>query len=158
MKYRDPETGEFKDITVKVSDTLPIGAEVDYDGTTIPNGWEQVEDVNKIERVLASSIISLNSGYSFLEETTLPIYKQGKHYWGDIIIKTSNVFNNLQQNLGSFKINLQGTINSFCSVSNDEYRSNVIAYTYYEKAHIYVADHSNSQSNIVKIHLDFMIS
>ena len=44
MKYRDPQTGEFKDITVKVADTLPIGAEVDYDGTTVPNGWEQIED------------------------------------------------------------------------------------------------------------------
>ncbi len=44
MKYRDPQTGEFKDITVKVSDTLPIGAEVDYDGTTVPSGWEQIEN------------------------------------------------------------------------------------------------------------------
>lgn len=44
MKYRDPQTGEFKDITVKVSDTLPIGAEVDYDGTTVPSGWEKVSN------------------------------------------------------------------------------------------------------------------
>lgn len=44
MKYEDTQTREFKDITVKVSDTLPIGTEVDYDGTTVPNGWEQVED------------------------------------------------------------------------------------------------------------------
>lgn len=48
MKYRDPQTGEFKDITVKVSDTLPIGTEVDYDGTTVPNGWEQVDTVENI--------------------------------------------------------------------------------------------------------------
>ena len=40
MKYRDPVTGEFKDITVKASDTLPIGTIVDYDGTTVPSGWE----------------------------------------------------------------------------------------------------------------------
>lgn len=48
MKYRDPVTGEFKDITVKVSDTLPIGAEVDYEGTTVPSGWKQVDPVENI--------------------------------------------------------------------------------------------------------------
>ena len=48
MKYRDPQTGEFKEITVKVSDTLPIGAEVDYEGTTVPNGWAKVDPVENI--------------------------------------------------------------------------------------------------------------
>ena len=44
MKYRDPDTREFKDITVKTSDTLPIGTIVDYDGTEVPSGWENVEN------------------------------------------------------------------------------------------------------------------
>lgn len=44
MKYEDTQTGEFKDITVKVSDTSPIGIEVEYNGTTVPNGWEQIEN------------------------------------------------------------------------------------------------------------------
>lgn len=44
MKYRDPQTGEFKEITVKVADTLPVGTEVDYDGTTVPNGWEEIQE------------------------------------------------------------------------------------------------------------------
>ena len=44
MKYKDPVTGELKDIYVKASDTLPVGAVVDYDGEDIPAGWEQVED------------------------------------------------------------------------------------------------------------------
>lgn len=48
MKYRDTETGEFKEITVKVSDTLPVGTEVDYDGTTVPNGWAKVDPVENI--------------------------------------------------------------------------------------------------------------
>lgn len=39
MKYRDPETGQFKDISVKVSDTLPIGTQVAYGGSTPPTGW-----------------------------------------------------------------------------------------------------------------------
>lgn len=44
IKYGNPITGEFKDIKFKVSDTLPVGTKVDYDGTDVPNGWEQVED------------------------------------------------------------------------------------------------------------------
>ena len=44
MKYKDPITGELKDIYVKASDTLPVGSVVDYDGEDIPAGWEQVEE------------------------------------------------------------------------------------------------------------------
>lgn len=44
MKYEDTQTGEFKDITIKVSDTSPIGIEAEYNGTTVPSGWEEVED------------------------------------------------------------------------------------------------------------------
>ena len=39
MKYRDPETGKFKDLKVKTSDTLPIGTQVAYGGITPPSGW-----------------------------------------------------------------------------------------------------------------------
>ena len=39
MKYRDPETGQFKDLKVKTSDTLPIGTQVAYGGTVPPTGW-----------------------------------------------------------------------------------------------------------------------
>ena len=39
LKYRDPKTGQFKDINVKTSDTLPIGAVVSYAGLNAPTGW-----------------------------------------------------------------------------------------------------------------------
>lgn len=42
MKYND--NGEIKNIVVKASDSLPVGTEVDYDGTTVPNGWEKVSN------------------------------------------------------------------------------------------------------------------
>lgn len=51
MKYRDPQTGEFKDITVKVSDTLPVRTIVEYDGTTIPNGWELVDESGTYKKI-----------------------------------------------------------------------------------------------------------
>lgn len=47
MKYRDPDTGELKDIYVKASDTLPIGTVVEYDGTEIPDNWEKIDDVSQ---------------------------------------------------------------------------------------------------------------
>ena len=78
MKYRDPQTGEFKDITVKVADTLPVGTIVEYDGTTVPNGWEQIEpQVDPVEN------ISIND--FFISSTkTITDYS---------IVKTGNIIN-----------------------------------------------------------------
>lgn len=42
MKYK--YNNQWKDLTVKAGDTLPIGTIVDYDGDTVPSGYEQVED------------------------------------------------------------------------------------------------------------------
>lgn len=36
--------GEKKQMIVKVGDTLPIGAEMDYNGSVVPDGWEEVAD------------------------------------------------------------------------------------------------------------------
>lgn len=49
MKYND--NGEYKDIYVKTFDTLPVGAEVDYDGETVPAGWSEVESYSTTEEV-----------------------------------------------------------------------------------------------------------
>lgn len=44
MKYKDPVTGEIKSISVKASDTLPMGSVVEFEGDIIPEGWEKVID------------------------------------------------------------------------------------------------------------------
>ena len=62
MKYRDPETGEFKDITVKVADTLPVGTIVEYDGTTIPNGWELVDESGTYKKIKKTATITATNG------------------------------------------------------------------------------------------------
>ena len=59
MKYRDPDTREFKDITVKTSDTLPIGTIVDYDGTEVPSGWENVENYGMVYLALQKTILMI---------------------------------------------------------------------------------------------------
>ena len=38
MKYND--NGTIKDIVIKAGDTLPVGTIVEYDGDTIPDGYE----------------------------------------------------------------------------------------------------------------------
>lgn len=44
-------------------DTLPIGSEVDYDGTTIPNGWEEIDDVVVTENVVSRNLYNKNNSY-----------------------------------------------------------------------------------------------
>lgn len=39
MKYRDPITGEFKELTVNVADTMPVGTIVAYSSIKIPTNW-----------------------------------------------------------------------------------------------------------------------
>ena len=46
MKFKDPITGEYKELFLKASDTLPIGAIVDYDGDEVPVGYEKVTGAN----------------------------------------------------------------------------------------------------------------
>lgn len=57
MKYRDND-GLFKDLFVKTSDTLPIGTIVEYDGTEVPTGYEEVKNPNiySYEEVKTSKI------------------------------------------------------------------------------------------------------
>lgn len=44
MKARNPSTGNLETVYVKALDSMPVGTEVDFDGTSadIPTGWEQV--------------------------------------------------------------------------------------------------------------------
>lgn len=63
MKYGDPQSGEFKDITIKVSDTSPIGIEAEYNGTTVPNGWEEIDDVVVTENVVSRNLYNKNNSY-----------------------------------------------------------------------------------------------
>ena len=48
MKYKDQTTGEYKEVRVKGKDTLPKGAIIGYEGTDIPEGYEEVEDTTKL--------------------------------------------------------------------------------------------------------------
>lgn len=53
MKYND--NGEYKDIYVKSFDTLPVGTEVDFDGDSVPSGWEEVSGNTLVAYTLFNS-------------------------------------------------------------------------------------------------------
>lgn len=58
MKYSD--NGTFKDIYVKASDTLPVGAEVEFDGENIPGGYEVSTNPNLFDGTTIVSGKGLN--------------------------------------------------------------------------------------------------
>lgn len=45
MKYKDPNTGMYKDLYFKTGDTLPVGTVVEYDGDEVPPGYKEVPGV-----------------------------------------------------------------------------------------------------------------
>lgn len=121
IKYGNPITGEFKDIKFKVSDTLPVGTKVDYDGTDVPNGWEEVTDpsVYSTEEKIIGTWIDGKPIYSkTIEGTILKIdenviigtipnidtvirkYGQslaGGQYWTDLDLKFSETVGSIIQ-------------------------------------------------------------
>ena len=58
MKYND--NGTIKEVKVKAFDTLPVGAELDYDGNTVPDGWTEVENFNTATEYKTGYILNDN--------------------------------------------------------------------------------------------------
>ena len=55
--------GQRKQQVVKVGDTLPIGAEIDYTGTSVPDGWEEVDGWEAL--TLTSAFKNYNNNSAF---------------------------------------------------------------------------------------------
>ena len=70
MKAKNPTTGNFEEIYVKALDSLPVGTEVDFDGTSadIPIGWEQVDSVEELEIPTITQAITRNSTNSYFRK------------------------------------------------------------------------------------------
>lgn len=62
MKYKDPITGELRDVIIKSGDTLPIGTVVEFDGETIPDGYEEfeTEDYGSLGNIIVDDVICKN--------------------------------------------------------------------------------------------------
>lgn len=68
MKYRDPYTGDFTDLYLKTSDTLPVGTEVDYEGETAPAGWEEVTLPDEVKTIYTGNITATGD-YNFTSKS-----------------------------------------------------------------------------------------
>lgn len=96
IKYRDKETGEFKDTYSKSGDTLPVGSVVEYDGEEVPAGWEEIESDKAILFSDDSGIIDnivLNESNSNFEYIDLE-YKCNTYGY-----KTTRLYNSNGKNI-----------------------------------------------------------
>lgn len=103
LKYRDPDTGLFKELTVKASDTLPIGSMVPYGNINPPTGW-LVCDGSAISRTIYADLFAV-IGTSYGEgdgSTTFNLpNKKGKVSAG--YDATNSQFNTLGKHIGEEK-------------------------------------------------------
>lgn len=112
MKYKDPITGEIKDITIKSGDTLPIGTIVDFDGDTIPDGYEEATEASDVVNSLEGNEIYRAPSVKAVNEVL-----NGTKAMGSIIvedIKSKNDFpllNNFNSAGISITSNIDGTYN-----------------------------------------------
>ena len=73
MKARNPSTGNLEKVYVKALDSMPVGAEIDFDGqaSDIPTGWEQVDNVvSSINAVSYTEQSITNTGTTITDMTT----------------------------------------------------------------------------------------
>ena len=154
MKYRAPDTREFKDITVKTSDTLPIGTIVDYDGTEVPSGWENVENYG-IKKVEDREFLILSDGFS-IENNGL--YRKDNHVFGYITIAKNSKFTGIQENVGSFINSPLHQINMFGvsgTSKNDTYDiPSHLAYVFIGLNDLAIK--ANSSDEYIKFYVDYI--
>lgn len=67
MKVKNPSTGNFEEVYVKALDSLPVGTEVDFTGSTsdIPVGWEQVASTEDLTLPTTDTTALTINNYSF---------------------------------------------------------------------------------------------
>lgn len=116
----------------------------------------ELENQIKIELINRADIIELNEGFSF-GQGNYAMFKQGKHYWGYVVIKKdSGTFTNKQESVGKFKINMRGVINSFCALSDSEWSSKYFGYTYIQQDSITICSASEN-GNTAKLYIDIVV-
>ena len=49
MQYYNETSQQYEELSIKALDSMPVGTVVEYTGTDIPNGWEQVNDYSTTE-------------------------------------------------------------------------------------------------------------
>lgn len=116
---------------------------------------EKIQDLT-IEQ--ANDFVVANNGYT-VEDSN--IFKQGKHYFGYVIIKkTTGYFDNLgQTQVATLKEGTINVVNSGCFISNTIWSTDAVGYLYIVNKNVIVSDKSNSNKyNYAKINIDVVVS
>lgn len=82
MKARNPSTGNLETVYVKALDSLPVGSEIDFIGSSsdIPVGWEQVDDYSTTEVNTGKTWIDGKPIYRIVVDTNTPSTESGVIY------------------------------------------------------------------------------
>lgn len=74
MKYKDPVTGEWKEIYSKTADTLPVGTVVEFEGEEVPAGWEEViEEKSLVGRYVGAQASIKNTSQTLASNTKVTL-------------------------------------------------------------------------------------
>ena len=77
MSIYTQENGTQTEMKFKVGDNIPVGAEMDYDGNTIPVGWEEVVDDYDMADYIDDTVITMyENGTSIKKDGNILTYEK----------------------------------------------------------------------------------
>jgi hypothetical protein len=139
MKYND--NGTIKEIKVKAFDTLPVGAIVEYNGSTIPSGWTDIGN-NQIQKtsqyIEGGASLSNTYGTSnengYTQEYINGIIESGsnengyyiKYADGTMICYNTNYFSVKNWNTVTYPIAFTSIPNIICNVNTGTVESSTL--------------------------------
>lgn len=115
LKYRDPKTGQFKDISVKINDTLPIGTVVSYTGLNAPAGWESYTTDNAYTQTI---LWHTTSWSNMLTPNTVKNLDMSSYDYVEVTFTGQGGTNSTTEIL---KIDLKEQFKTAMSISNTSY-------------------------------------
>lgn len=108
-------------------------------------------EIEKIE-----GFFVVKPGYTILFDK---IFKQGKHYFGNLIVKkNSGNFTNIQEAVATPSKTLNGNYNTGCFLANNIYASHAIGYCYFGENVVYIADQNEKGYNVAKMNVDIVVN
>ena len=118
---------------------------------------EDKEDIAKVK------IVSAKTGFTLMSQD---IFKQGKHYWGYVVIKKdSGAFDSNEYRVANINIKSSFTaINSACYLSDNQWTSRYVGYLFVGKydsktgeyPYVIVRDVNNNNLNYAKFFIDMI--
>ena len=145
-----------EDIPDSVGDGILVDSVIGYDGEEIPEGYEEVSDINEIINISEDGII-LENGFS--KGAGFQLYKQGKRIFGYLSIDKSENFSitNVDVKIGTVKYPPKIAFYTPVSTGQNFWDIGVMGYLAIEHtSNIYVKVAEVTQKNI-KGYIDYVI-